>query len=92
LRSSQVLGAFGEAALLEEVLAVVEQPSVGVPWDAPDLAVVGVGLHGSGQERLGIGEAVGEVEDPAVGSELGRPDHVSPYDVYLTATGLELGP
>src|SRR4029453_5876884 len=74
------LGSIGEAALLEEGLAVVEQPGVRIPWHAPDLAVVGVCLHRSRQESISVGETVGEVEDPAVGSELRRPDHVAAYD------------
>jgi hypothetical protein len=87
-------GGFGEAGLFEEILAVVEHPRVGEPRDAVDGALVDEGVHGCRQEllALALGEAVGDVQDPTVRGELGRPDHVPAYDVYLGGGGLQLGP
>src|SRR5215210_3585554 len=82
----------GKAALLQQVPAVVEKTRVRVPRDAPDLAVVGVRPYRPGQERVGVGETVGEVEDVAASSELGWPDDVPSDHVYLAAPSLELGP
>ena len=38
-----------------------------------------------------VGELVGEVLYPALRGELDRPDGVASYDVYVAASGLELG-
>ena len=66
LSSSQVFGDV-EATLLEEVLAVVEQPRVGEPRHAERFTPEGYGLYRAGKEvspRV-LGETVGEVRDPA---------------------------
>src|SRR5918994_6641127 len=83
-----------EAALLEKVLTVVKHPRVGEPRHTVDPVLVDEGIYRGLQELLllGLGEAVGDVQDPAVRGELRRPDDVAAYDVYLRGPGLELGP
>jgi len=82
----------GEAGLLQEVLAVVEETRVGVPGDAEDAVLEPHGLHRAREELVAVREAVGEVCDVAVAGELGGPDDVAPDHVYVAGSGLELGP
>jgi hypothetical protein len=79
------LGGLGEAALLEEVLAVVEHPRVREPRYAPDLALVVHSLQRPVEVVVLLpgGKAVGEVEDPAVCGELRGPDHIPPMTSML---------
>src|SRR3712207_5335464 len=83
----------GEASLLQEIPAIVEHPRVGEPRNAIDVALV---LHGPERpcEVLLLpdsGEAVGEVEDVAVGGELCWPDDVPAYHVHARLARLQLG-
>src|SRR5215212_2276556 len=89
--SSHVLGA-RVPRLLQQILPIVEEPGVRVPGDGVELAVIGRCLYRTWQERARILEFVGEVGDPSVYRELGRPYDVPDYEVYPAAAGLELGP
>ena len=87
------LGGFGEAALLQQILPVVEHPGVGEPRDGPGLAVV-LGRFDGAAQVLGLHpgrNAVREVQDVALGGELGRPDHVPPDHVDGGLPRLKLG-
>jgi hypothetical protein len=82
-----------EAALGELVLPVEEEARVRDPRDAPDPEPPGRGVEGALEERVPRVvrvEAIRHILDPALLSELGRPDDVARDEVDLALPGLEL--
>ncbi len=86
-------GGSAYAALFEEILAVEEHPGVREPWHPVYRALVGIGLHGVREVPLARFpvEEFGEVGDPTLRREGGRPGDVAADDVDPLAAGLKLG-
>src|SRR5207244_3803980 len=79
-------GRFVMAVLLEDVLAVVEQPGVGVEGDAPDLAVV-LGRLDDGAEEVAVQARAPGLDHARLG-ELRGPGDIDVQDVVAAVAGL----
>ena len=86
ISSSQVVGGGRH-----QVLAVVQQAAVGGVRRGEQRAVVGGRLDGRRQQRAGVERVLAlQRDDPALGRELGGPDHVDGDHVVAGVLGLEV--